>query len=426
MKNLKKIILMISIFAITGASVNCSFRSQAEGRSARIRENKIINQQRSGLSSQLSTSGHKNSLRRNGFSKLTKKDSIQVRKILNYDHERQNEFSNDFIEFIDIIRDRFTRFNSDDLYFDSTFIVNFLKLHTSFSQLRKIYLDSILYNIEFIKKIFEQEIVFDIIFKVDSEFKKRNFFTIFDIGINPLDYPIQIPLRVFLMFNIFEGSFDYCERTDFFTFFTDEEFSYDIKSIFEATIKGKLENIEKLKPGNACDYLQINFNFIVECFIRNIENQNLKSIKKFTRFFTQNIENIDLELIETFVKFIVQNFEEDEKKSILFSYLRFLNPRYVDIIINRLSNYATRQISLSCFSITPAQLCFIIPFLEQLTNLQILYLSDNQLTRLPVSIRNLVNLTYLDLSGTLIKSFDWIHKGRLMIYLFLMLYRPVR
>ncbi len=248
MKNLKRIMLMISMFALTGDYVNCSFRSQLE----RISANSLISHREL-----------------NEFCKLTQEDSDKVRSILNDDHENQHMFSDCFLNFIN---DYFNVLRSGDLYFDFTSITNTLVSNINFKQLRQIYLDSILSGIKFIRNIFEQEIVFNITFEINQE----------------LD--IQIPLSVLLMFDFFEGIFDCCKRTSSFHFTTDYELSEDIKLLFEAMSEGRLEYIIEVERVTACNYLQINQTFISGFFVQDIENKTEAEIRIFAQVMHKILE----------------------------------------------------------------------------------------------------------------------------------------
>ena len=392
MKNFKRVILMISMFAITGASVNCSFRSRLERRSARLRRT-VDGQEGTRLSVQLSDSDRGNRLRRdrevsiptrvtessrlwlrNEFPELTQDDSIQqIRLILNDDHEKQNEFSEDFIEFI---KGHFRILNSGDLYFDPIHIANTLTPSTNFDQLRLIYLDSILANIEFIRNLFEA--VFFLRLNIKSLGGDGDF------------HILSLSLSNFLRSNLFENAFEAVSIIDgCLNIHTPEEdlcvYNDDSDGVvnglmFDFNIEQSLDSLEYIN-----EYLQIDFNFVAESFIRDIENS-------------------DLESIEIFVQFVVRNFEEDRATEIFNRCLRILNPEYCDIIIWKLSNVNDKSIFLSSLNITAKnitakQLSLLLPRLGKMTNFTDLNVSDNQLTELPESIGNLTNLTYLYLNS---------------------------
>ena len=404
MKKLKRIILMILMFAISGGSVNCSFRMKIDKRNSRLSLERSNYPERSGVSvmlskisrtamlmfnrfvpkfmelniplkqpdigdrlskysTRLSLDSRRGMLELNRefleFCKLTQEDSDNVGSILSFMHENYSEFSDCFIDFIEIY---FGRRDDDVVFADMNKINRYLTGDVTFNHLKEIYSDSILSNIKFIRDIFEQKIVLDITFKVNSE----------------LD--IQIPLSVLLKFDIFEGLWDWCIRDHCFCFPTDVFLSKEIQLLFEAVAEGRLEDIEELETGNVCDYLQINFDFIIECFFRDIENQDLESIEKF-------------------VEFVVQNFEEDRATEIFYRCLRILNPEHCDTIIERLSNIEKSIIALNSLSLTTIQLAFLLPRLGQFINLQIFNLDDNQLTELPVDIVQFTNLIRLGLSN---------------------------
>ena len=434
MKSFKKVILMILLFSVTNFAVNCSFRRKLNSRSMRSEEN--IGEHRSRLSTEssffsrrsimkllrskiilnscfnedipiediekvrnlnrleaidnlrerrsvrLSTFGSRDEIKsRHTLPKLTEfqgEGSDEIISILADNHEKQEEISDFFINFID----HYFRFNDDEssFVFYKDMMIHDIKEVISFSDLRKIYSDAILANVEFIKKIFEQEIFFDI------EFEYRSTLN------------IRIPVYVLLMFDIFEGLYDDCISTHSFSFSTEYELSLNIKLMFEAISRGRLQDIRNLVTGNARNFLLINQKFIVECFVRDIENK-------------------DLESIENFVRFVVRNFEEDDRKSILFRCLEILNPKYYNRIINYLDN--DYLVNLGELSITAEQLAFLIPFLldfkfiylfknclnllpksiGELNSLIHLDLKDNQLTCLPKNIGNLINLKTFDISN---------------------------
>ena len=422
MKNLKKIILMVLVLAITGASVNCQFRSQLERRSYRIRQNEVINQQRSGSSLQLSTDGRRGQLQRgrelstftrvveasklwvrNEYPELTQEDSEQIILILNGVHDKQNKFFDAFKRFIlghfAILENGVVLVNYDE-------IANTLEPNVNFNQLRQIYLDSILCNIKFIKNLFE-----DVFF--------------LRLDIKPLDglgtiHTLTLPLANFLRSNLFGSCFEAVSIfNDHLNIDTPKEdicvyydYSNDVMNsfMFNFNIEQELDDLEYIN-----EYLQIDFNFIVESFVRDIKNKGLESIEMF-------VQNQDLKLIEIFVKFVEQNFEENEVTEIFNRCLRILNPEHCDRIIRQLSNINLRIIVLRNLNITSKQLVFLLPILRRFTNLRwldfsgnklaelpesigrlrklkILYLSRNQLTVLPESIGRLRKLKYFDLKS---------------------------
>ena len=425
MKNLKRIILMISMFAIVGTSVNCSFRKKLESRSARLNA-EISNHQRSGLSVmlskisrnaklmlnrvipgsmklpiqqdpndrpsrdsiQLSVNGRRNILKANSelseFCELTQEDSDKVRSILSFRHENQDKFSDCFLDFID---DYFT--GSDDflVFVDKNKIKRYLIEIVSFSDLRTIYADSVLSDIKFIRNIFEQEIFFDITFEYYPELN------------------MQIPFSILLKFDIFEGLWDLCIKENSFPFPFDYELSEDIRSLFVTMIEGGLEDIQKPEPGNSYHFLMINLNFILDCFIRDMVNKGLGFREALILFLEQNIENMDLWFIEAFIKFVEQNVEKNEAEEILNRGLEISNPEYSGIITRRLEDIDCVMINLDSLGITEKQLCFIIPRLEQFRDLRAIFLDKNLLKKLPKSIGNLENLKYLHLNYNQLTEF---------------------
>ncbi len=371
MKNLKRIILMISMFAITGASVNCQFRSQLERRSSRLNE---YGQERTCSSVQLSTGDRRNRLQRNRelstlnrvserlwlrneFPALTEEDSIQqIRGILSSVHDKQNEFSNDFIDFIN---NHFDILNGD-LNFDHVRIANTLTPNVNFGQLRQIYLDSILYNIEFIRNLFED--VFFLRLNIKSSYSGGSF------------HVLSLPLVNFLRSDLLNSYFTIStnDEEDLCIYYDD---SNDVTNGFMFNIEQELDGLEDIS-----EFLQIDFNFVAESFIRDIANKDLKSI-------------------ESFVKFVEQNFEENEATEIFNRCLRILNPEHCDTIIERLSNINSIEIHLWSLNITEKQLAFLLPRLCKITDMRSLNLYHNQLRALPESIGQLANLRSLCLNN---------------------------
>ena len=398
MKNFKRVILMISMFAITGASVNCSFRSRLERRSARIRENGGVRTNFSSIlsrfsrsavlmfnrfvpefmevdefdnrrlndSTQSSISILQSNRELSEFTNLTGHDSEQIISVLNGNHEKQAEFSGDFEEFL---YSHFTISNDSVISFDMKKIANTLTPSTNFYQLRSIYLDSIFANIEFIRNLFED------VFFLELNIKYLDSGEIFYISV--------VPLANFLRSNLFANCFEAVDISNKHLGITtnNEEdlcIYYDCGEdvvnglMFDFNIEQELDGLE-----NIIEYLQIDSNFIVECFIRDIENS-------------------DLESIERFVRFVEQNVEENEALEIFKRCLNILNPENYDAIVEGLSNVRNGALSLRFLNITIEQLAFLIPFLKQV---EYLSLSGNELTELPAEIGQLRNLRFLMLDS---------------------------
>lgn len=363
MINFKKIVrkkhlmlLIISILAVTNKDSNCLIRNIDD-------------------TSNLSRRNHSNTLRLSKHltevqqTKLTRNDSIQIKSILNDNHAKQNKLSHAYITFI---HNHFEISYNGKVRFDITKIANTLEPSNNFDELRSIYLDAISTNIEFIKYLFKELLFIQLNFKPENR-----------LGNTYIEY---LPFSNFLRYDIFyiqpeliDIQTQYNKNNHYIIFYNEDLTHKEIYNIVSCSIKELIKQSKKPNFKYNSEYVQINYDFIIECFIRDIENQNLESIERFAQFVEENVaENKALEISD--------------------QCLKSLNPEKYKQIIRKLSNINDRDVSLRSLNITPEQLIFIILCLKQFQNLTKLNLSHNQLTTLPKSIKQLTNLTKLDLS----------------------------
>ena len=285
---LRNYIFIISMFAVTNTTLNCAFRDKLIRRSCRIRQ--MDDQLRSDLSSNLSICSRRDVLELRRQLIDINNDSEQIIAILNGGHERLSEFSPAFIIFI---RENFILSDDMVLSFNVANVENYLKLSVDFDQLRQIYLDSILFNMKFIRQFFEG--ILFVHLNIQSPDGLGSFYQLF------------LSLSNFLKADLFRNLLGFMSLQNNIIANSDGinihySFQEDVARILTCNTEVALE----LDEEEVVEYMQINFNFIVECFIREIENKHFDSINEFLLFVKQFFENQSQLSTEKIVEFLIQ------------------------------------------------------------------------------------------------------------------------